>query len=58
MWSLRLGDPAAQQLNAVAVSGATTATIVGSFAGAPDFGGTVLTSAGTSDAFAATLQTP
>ena len=58
VWSLRLGDPAAQQLNAVAVGGATTAAIAGSFAGAPDFGGTVLTSAGTHDAFAATLQTP
>ena len=58
IWSLRLGDAAGQQLNAVALGGATTAAIAGSFAGSPDFGGTVLTSSGASDAFAATLQTP
>ena len=57
LWSLRLGDAAGQQLNAVALSG-TTAAFAGSLAGAPDFGGTVLTSAGGDDAFAATAQTP
>jgi hypothetical protein len=57
VWSLRVGDPAAQQLNAVALSG-TTAAFVGSLAGAPDFGGTVLTSVGGDDAFAASAQTP
>jgi hypothetical protein len=58
LWSKRLGDGAAQQLNAVASSGATTAAFAGSLAGAPDFGGTVLTSAGGDDAFAATVKTP
>jgi hypothetical protein len=57
VWSLRLGDASSQQLNAVAYSG-TTAAFAGSLAGAPDFGGTVLTSAGGDDAFAATVQTP
>jgi hypothetical protein len=58
VWSLRLGDGASQQLNALASSGPTTAAFAGSFAGAPDFGGTVLTSAGGDDAYAAVAKTP
>jgi hypothetical protein len=58
VWSLRLGDAASQQLNAVALGGATTAAFCGSFGGAPDFGGTVLTSAGGDDAFIAQAKTP
>jgi hypothetical protein len=56
--SLRLGDASAQQVNAVALSGGTTAAMVGALAGAPDFGGNVLTSAGGDDAFVTLLQTP
>ena len=58
LWGLRLGDGASQQLHALAASGPTTAAFAGSFAGAPDFGGTVLTSAGSLDAFAAVAKTP
>jgi hypothetical protein len=58
IWSLRLGDAAGQQLNAVALGGAKNAAVAGSFSGSPDFGGTVLKSAGATDAFAALLQTP
>ncbi|MEO5731073.1 MAG: hypothetical protein ABI134_27065, partial [Byssovorax sp.] len=58
IWSRRIGDGAAQQVHAVALGSATTAAIVGSFAGAPAFGDTVLTSAGGNDAFAAALATP
>ncbi|MEP7123964.1 MAG: hypothetical protein ABJE95_23760 [Byssovorax sp.] len=57
VWSLRLGDAASQQLNGVALNG-TTAAFAGNFTGAPDFGGTVLTSVGGDDAFAATALTP
>ena len=58
VWSVRLGDAAGQQLNALALGGSKTAAIAGAFSGSPDFGGTVLKSAGATDAFAALLQTP
>jgi len=58
LWSRRLGDAAGQQVHAVALTGATTAAIVGSFAGTTPFGATMLTSAGGEDAFAAVVQTP
>jgi hypothetical protein len=58
LWSLRLGDAAAQQVHAVAISSATKIAVVGGFAGAPVFGATTLMSAGGEDAFAAVVQTP
>ena len=58
LWSQRIGDGAAQQVHAVALGGATKAAVVGSFAGTPAFGATVLTSQGGDDAFAAAIETP
>ena len=58
LWNRRIGDGAAQQVHALALLGATQAAIGGSFAGAPAFGETVLTSVGGDDAFAAAIQTP
>ena len=58
IWSRQIGDGAAQQVHAVALGNATTAAIAGSFAGAPAFGETVLTSQGGNDAFAAAITTP
>ena len=56
MWSKRFGDAQAQSGVAVAVDGLGNTLIIGDFAGAIDFGGGTLTSAGQTDVFVAKLD--
>jgi hypothetical protein len=55
-WARSFGDAATQTSGGVAVDGADGAVIVGAFAGAIDFGGGPLTSAGGTDVFVTKLD--
>ena len=56
LWSKRFGDLNSQVANAVAVDAAGNVVVAGDFAGAMDFGGGALTSAGNTDIFIAKLD--
>ncbi len=56
LWAKRYGDAAAQTGTGVAAKGGGGAVFVGSFAGATNFGGGVLTSAGATDVYLASVD--
>ncbi|APR84643.1 Hypothetical protein A7982_09992 [Minicystis rosea] len=56
MWAKRFGDAQAQSGTGIAVDGLGNTLIIGDFAGAIDFGGGALTSAGGTDVFVAKLD--
>jgi hypothetical protein len=57
VWGKRFGDPASSQIGAgVAIDGGGNVLLTGGFAGAIDFGGGPLSSAGSSDVFVAKLD--